>query len=227
MPHSSRRPRKPYHPKRIISESEDGWSRVERTTPSRYGSTPTVDSSLPPVDRSLTVQKLLDEHIRCKKQWVKSEARQWLQQLLARQMAERGWSLNKAVCVALGSPSLSWANRLRSVWQLVMFMDVVDMGMTSTYITFPQVADTVSAIKTQPHRRAQALCSRAALYFPGQRVFTIPRYHRFEPTTSRRTGRRVDLHLHTLHRVASRAAFYAGCCQVTALCQLVHALDRR
>ena len=130
MPHSSRKPRKPYHPKRVISESEDGWSRVERTTPSRYGSTPVVDSSLPPVDRSLTVQKLLDEHTRCKQQWAECEARRWLQQLLVRQVAERGWSLNKAVCVALGSPSLSWANRLRSVWQLVMFMDLVDMGMT-------------------------------------------------------------------------------------------------
>jgi hypothetical protein len=128
MPHSSRKPRKPYHPKRIIAESEDGWSRVERTTPSRYGSTPVVNSSLPPVDRSLTVQKLLDEHTRCKQQWVDSEARRWLQQLLTRQMAEGGWSLNKAVCVALGSISLSWANRLRSVWQLVMFMDVVDIG---------------------------------------------------------------------------------------------------
>ncbi|KAI4828137.1 hypothetical protein E4T45_10297 [Aureobasidium sp. EXF-8846] len=127
MPHSSRRPRKPYHPKRIISESEDGWSRVEHTIPSRYGNTPPIDSSLPSVDRSLTVQKLLDEHNRCKKQWVDSEARRWLQQLLARQMAEAGWSLNKAVCVALGSPSLSWANRLRSVWQLVLFMDLVDM----------------------------------------------------------------------------------------------------
>jgi hypothetical protein len=128
MPHSSRRPRKPYHPKRIISESEDGWSRVEHTAPSRHGNTPSIDSSLPSVDRSLTVQKLLDEHNRCKKQWVDSEARRWLQQLLARQMAEGGWSLNKAVCLALGSPSMSWAHRLRSVWQLVMFMDLVDLG---------------------------------------------------------------------------------------------------
>jgi hypothetical protein len=134
MPHSSRRPRKPYHPKRIISESEDGWSRVEHTVPSRYGNTPPIDSSLPSVDRSLTVQKLLDEHNRCKKQWVDSEARRWLQQLLARQMAEAGWSLNKAVCVALGSPSLSWANRFRSVWQLVLFMDLVDMGMMQMYV---------------------------------------------------------------------------------------------
>ncbi|CAD0091052.1 unnamed protein product [Aureobasidium mustum] len=127
MPHSSRRPGKPYHPKRVISETEDGWSRVEHTAPTRYGSKPVVGSSLPAVDRSLTVQKLLDEHTRCKRQWVESEARRWLQQLLTRQMAEGGWSLNKAVCVALGSPSLSWANRLRSVWQLVMFMDLVDM----------------------------------------------------------------------------------------------------
>ncbi|KAI4819834.1 hypothetical protein E4T44_10382 [Aureobasidium sp. EXF-8845] len=127
MPHSSRRPRKPYHSKRIISESEDGWSRVEHTGPSRHENTPPIDSSLPPVDQSLTVQKLLDEHTRCKKQWVESEARRWLQQLLARQMAEGGWSLNKAVCLALGSPSQLWAHRPRSVWQLVMFMDLVDM----------------------------------------------------------------------------------------------------
>ncbi|KAI5207829.1 hypothetical protein E4T39_01762 [Aureobasidium subglaciale] len=127
MPHSSRRPRKPYHPKRVISESEDGWSRVERTAPTRHGNTPLVQEALPPIDRSLTLEKLLDEHKRCKQQWVNSEARRWLQQLLARQMSESGWSLNKAVCVALGSPSLSWANRLRSVWQLVMFMDLVDM----------------------------------------------------------------------------------------------------
>ncbi|KAI5247159.1 hypothetical protein E4T43_02163 [Aureobasidium subglaciale] len=127
MPHSSRRPRKPCHPKRVISESEDGWSRVERTAPTRHGKTPLVQEALPPVDRTLTLEKLLDEHKRCKQQWVDSEARRWLQQLLARQMTEGGWSLNKAVCVALGSPSLSWANRLRSVWQLVMFMDLIDM----------------------------------------------------------------------------------------------------
>lgn len=132
MPHSSRRPRKPYHPKRIISETEDGWSRVEHTAPTRYGSKPVVTSSLPAVDRSLTVQKLQDEHSRCKQQWIESEAGRWLQQLLARQMPEGGWPLNKAVCVALGSPSLSWANRVRSVWQLVMFMDLVDMGTRRT-----------------------------------------------------------------------------------------------
>lgn len=126
MPHSSRRPRKPYHPKRIISESEDGWSRVERTAPTRHGSTPLIQETLPPVDKSLTVQKLSEEHKRCKQQWVESDTRQWLQQLLARQMPEGGWPLNKAVCVALGSPSLSWANRLRSVWQLVMFIDMVE-----------------------------------------------------------------------------------------------------
>ncbi|CAD0094143.1 unnamed protein product, partial [Aureobasidium vineae] len=104
MPHSSRRPRKPYHPKRIISESEDGWSRVEHTAPPRYGRTAVVDSSLPPVDKSLTVQKLLDEHSRCKQQWVQSEARRWLQQLLARQMAEGGWEFLQSLSVAVLDP---------------------------------------------------------------------------------------------------------------------------
>lgn len=128
MPHSSRRTRKPFHAKRVISESEDGWSRVERTLSSRFGSAMIISESLPPVDRSLTVQKLQDEHKRCKQQWVDSEARQSLQQLLTRRMPEGGWPVDKAVCVALGSPSLSWANRNRSVWQLVMFMDLVDIG---------------------------------------------------------------------------------------------------
>jgi hypothetical protein len=128
MPHSSRKPRKPYHAKRVISQSEDGWSRIERTAPTRHGVSATIREELPPVDRSLTVQKLLEEHEKCKRQWVESDARQWLQQLLMRQMDKGGWALNKAVCVALGSLSLAWANRSRSVWQLVMFMDLVDMG---------------------------------------------------------------------------------------------------
>lgn len=80
------------------------------------------------MDSSLTVQKLRDEHEKCKRQWVESKARQSLQQLLARRMPDGGWLVNKAVCIALGSPSLSWANRSRSVWQLVMFMDLVDIG---------------------------------------------------------------------------------------------------
>lgn len=129
MPHSSRRNRKPFHQKRVIAESEDGWSRVERSVGNRSGgATTTVTETLPPVDGSLTVHKLQEEHARCRKQWAESSARQSLQRLVTRQMPEAGWPLDKAVCVALGSPSRAWSNRTRSVWQLVMFVDLVDMG---------------------------------------------------------------------------------------------------
>lgn len=42
--------------------------------------------------------------------------------------------ITSAVCVALGSLVLAWPGRVRSVWQLVLFVDLVQIGEFRSFL---------------------------------------------------------------------------------------------
>lgn len=136
MPHTSRRARfsKP-KPKKAVLDAGDGWSRVEygyRTD--SQGGTLRSNIMMPPVDKELSVQKMKEEHEKILGRWRGSEHRNaMVRELEKRRPSEgkegesKGWGVSKAVCIALGSLSMEWHVRIRSVWQFAFFMDVVDL----------------------------------------------------------------------------------------------------
>jgi hypothetical protein len=73
----------------------------------------------------LTVDKLLNEFIAMEKRFGNTEcARQ-----VAAILRKRDWSISEAICIGTGSFSVDWEHRYRSLWQLVLFMTVLGLGM--------------------------------------------------------------------------------------------------
>lgn len=79
------------------------------------------------MDPDLTVERMREEHEKIKARWVGSSHRRKLVDALDGGRAGDLGLVRKAVCVALGSLSVNWHTRVRSVWQFVMFVDVVGM----------------------------------------------------------------------------------------------------
>ncbi|OCL08463.1 hypothetical protein AOQ84DRAFT_388818 [Glonium stellatum] len=69
----------------------------------------------------LTVKKLLHEYRQLKQRWDETLCAKQLRAILR----SRKWHVNKAFCLATSSFSFDWENRMRALWQLVLFMDVV------------------------------------------------------------------------------------------------------
>lgn len=86
-----------------------------------------MQMNLPPLDKELTVEKMTEEHEKIKARWAGSEHRKKLAGLLDQKMPGKEWGVKKAVCIALGSLSVEWHTRIRSVWQFAFFMDIVDL----------------------------------------------------------------------------------------------------
>lgn len=139
MPHTSRRARfsKP-NTRKAVLDLGDGWSRVEyghRTDEEGGSMRPLI--TLPPVDKDLTVEKMQEEHEKALRKWRDTDQRKRVVAELERRrpkngkvidgVASEGWGVKKALCVALGSLSVEWHTRARSVWQFAFFMDLVHL----------------------------------------------------------------------------------------------------
>jgi hypothetical protein len=72
----------------------------------------------------LTVEKLLEEYHQLKKRWDETLCAKQLEAMLG----SRKWNVKEAFCLATSSFSFDWENRTRALWQLVLFMDVVQKG---------------------------------------------------------------------------------------------------
>ena len=72
----------------------------------------------------LTVEKLLEEYHQLKKRWDETLCAKQLEAILG----SRKWNVKEAFCLATSSFSFDWENRTRALWQLVLFMDVVQKG---------------------------------------------------------------------------------------------------
>ncbi|KAF1840146.1 uncharacterized protein K460DRAFT_203924 [Cucurbitaria berberidis CBS 394.84] len=118
--------------KRKEVETEDGWTVVThglsnlslgRGKDQAKSGGEHVSASLPvDIVRGLTPEKLLEDFKKLQERWEDS--------IVAKQVAEllnkRPCDIDSAVCIGIGSLSRDWHHRWRSLWQLVLFIDVVE-----------------------------------------------------------------------------------------------------
>lgn len=128
MPHTSRRKRQPARNKRQVTELEDGWQRIERTIPGPEGyDNSRIIDKVPGVDPELSIEKLKQEYERMRKRWLESTCRARVVDILKLRVPDEGLSVDTAVCIAMGSVTRNWSLRIHSFWQLVFFLDVVEI----------------------------------------------------------------------------------------------------
>jgi hypothetical protein len=113
--------------KRQEVESEDGWTVIthgmskmnvdgkeKKKTPSKK-----IAGQLPSkIVKGLSAEKLLDEFEKAREKWKDTAVAKQVEDL----KTER---VKQAVCIGIGSFSRDWEHRHRSMWQLVLFMDLV------------------------------------------------------------------------------------------------------
>ncbi|KAF2850366.1 hypothetical protein T440DRAFT_397463 [Plenodomus tracheiphilus IPT5] len=126
--------------KRQAVQSEDGWTvithglaglsldkrhpkeGIEGGKSEKAGMEVGVNT-MPDVIDGLTVSTLVSDFKKRQERWCDTECALHLRGLLDK----REWQVNKAVCIGIGSFSRDWEHRHRSLWQLVMFVDVVTL----------------------------------------------------------------------------------------------------
>lgn len=128
MPHTSRRKRQPTRIKRQVTELEDGWQRIERSVPGsdRHGDMRESDT-VPGVDPELSIEKLKQEYGRMRERWLGTTCRARMVDILKFRAGDEGLGVDTAVCLAMGSVTRNWSLRIHSFWQLVFFLDVVEL----------------------------------------------------------------------------------------------------
>ncbi|KAF2807107.1 uncharacterized protein BDZ99DRAFT_500396, partial [Mytilinidion resinicola] len=111
-----------------ITPREYNDSVMARTLPNGPGTFNTQR-----VVEGLAVANLAAEFAKLQRVWRACECRAALLKLLANARGEgegdgdAGWGITSAVAFGTGSFSLDWENRARALWQLVLFVDVVEL----------------------------------------------------------------------------------------------------
>lgn len=118
--------------KRQAVESEDGWTVITHglskisvgkstDTAKSHGKNEELASSQPPpVVEGLSPEKLLGNLEKLQEQWNESAVAHQVRDLLG----SRQSNVTEAVCIGIGSFSRDWEHRHRSMWQLVLFLDI-------------------------------------------------------------------------------------------------------
>ncbi|KAF1957962.1 hypothetical protein CC80DRAFT_410048 [Byssothecium circinans] len=109
--------------KRKQVQAGDGWTVVAGSGSAKEsGETQHLRHARPTeVVNGLTVDKLAEEFRGMDTRWRATSCAQTLEKMLGL----RDWNVKEAACIGIGSLSLDWAHRYRSLWQLVLFMAVV------------------------------------------------------------------------------------------------------
>ncbi|KAJ4355374.1 uncharacterized protein N0V89_003390 [Didymosphaeria variabile] len=108
--------------KRQHVQSDDGWTVVSGGRPKDGAEAQQLQSARPTrTVGGLTEEKLLDELNTMERKWEKTSCAK----NLARMLSLRDWMVTEAVCIGIGSFSIDWDHRYRSMWQLVLFRAVV------------------------------------------------------------------------------------------------------
>ena len=118
--------------KRRNVQASDGWTVVTHTGPGRSKDVEAVLDGARPKDvgKGLTVEKLVGELRKLEERFRDTECARKMGEILKRAGIE-GTMQEEAVCIGIGSFSLDWAHRWRALWQLVLFLFVVEQGMSS------------------------------------------------------------------------------------------------
>jgi hypothetical protein len=118
--------------KRQEVESEDGWTVITHGLSKLNvdGKTPKSkkhhESRIAGVLPSKTVHGLTADRLHSE---LKNLQERWRDTTVAKQVEElvtkKKWGMKEALCIGIGSFSRDWENRHRSMWQLILFMDVI------------------------------------------------------------------------------------------------------
>ncbi|KAK3078461.1 hypothetical protein LTS18_007452 [Coniosporium uncinatum] len=130
-PHNNKRRPPTARQKRVQVSLDDGWTVVtSSSTTTRIPTEGTSAHAHPklPQEKGLTVQKLQQEYERYRELLRASECARTVEAVLKRwqREGEGSWGIDTAVCVGLGQLSVEAAVRRRAMWQLVLFLHVVE-----------------------------------------------------------------------------------------------------
>lgn len=113
--------------KRKKVQVDDGWTVVthshQQRTSQKVIDEQLRDSRVSKVVDGLTVQKLLDDFKQLQARWKDTNCAKDVTGILKESM----WKIENGVCLGIGSFSLDWEHRHRSMWQLVLFMHVINL----------------------------------------------------------------------------------------------------
>jgi hypothetical protein len=116
--------------KRKQVQSDDGWTVVSGGRAKDGAQTTQPQSSRPTrIVGGLTEEKLFDELSTMERKWEKTSCAK----NLARMLGLRDWTVKEGVCIGIGSLSIDWDHRYRSMWQLVLFRAVVKIGESDSW----------------------------------------------------------------------------------------------
>jgi len=122
--------------KRKEVQSDDGWTVITHglASISLDGKGKKADAgSLPTqIVEGLTAEKLLDDFRLLQERWEDTLLAKQVKEIVEKRRADGKWGVEEAVCIGIGSFSRDWAHRWRSLWQLVLFVDVVGRRMSSS-----------------------------------------------------------------------------------------------
>ncbi|KAH6882097.1 hypothetical protein BKA58DRAFT_13633 [Alternaria rosae] len=115
--------------KRKEVQSDDGWTVITHGLASvsldGKGKKEADAGSFPTrIVEGLTAEKLLEDFRLLQERWEDTLLAQQVKDIVEKS-ADSKWGVEEAVCIGIGSFSRDWAHRWRSMWQLVLFVDVV------------------------------------------------------------------------------------------------------
>ncbi|KAG9193316.1 hypothetical protein G6011_03351 [Alternaria panax] len=117
--------------KRKEVQSDDGWTVITHGLASvslnDKGKKEMDVGSLPTrTVEGLTAEKLLGDFRTLQDRWEDTLLAQQVKEILDKRSGHGGWGVEEATCIGIGSFSRDWAHRWRSLWQLVLFVDVIE-----------------------------------------------------------------------------------------------------
>ncbi|RYN36776.1 hypothetical protein AA0112_g4599 [Alternaria arborescens] len=117
--------------KRKEVQSEDGWTVITHGLASvslnDKGKKEIDAGSLPTrTVEGLTAEKLLEDFRTLQDRWEDTLLAKQVKEILEKSGGDSGWGVEKAACIGIGSFSRDWTHRWRSLWQLVLFVAVVE-----------------------------------------------------------------------------------------------------
>lgn len=121
--------------KRQVVEGEDGWRVITHgmkklnvkhdAANGKEREKKKIAGQLPgQIVKNLTLDKLIEDFRKLQDRWEGTAVSQQIDELAKKQE----WHIETAVCIGIGSFSRDWEHRWRSLWQLVLFLDVVKQG---------------------------------------------------------------------------------------------------
>ncbi|KAB2111747.1 hypothetical protein AG0111_0g727 [Alternaria gaisen] len=117
--------------KRKEVQSDDGWTVITHGLVSvslnDKGKKEIDAGSLPTrTVEGLTAEKLLEDFRTLQDRWEDTLLAKQVKEILEKSGGDSGWGVEEAACIGIGSFSRDWAHRWRSLWQLVLFVAVVE-----------------------------------------------------------------------------------------------------